>query len=73
MAEEKNKRRGRYWIFLQSLIKVTWIKKYLDKNNRGKRRKFIFDFHLEKFDYGLLYTNNLNKMDTIKTSETSFL
>lgn len=53
--------------FFNKALKVTWIKKYLDKNNRGKCRKFLFDFHLEKLGYGLLFTNNLNKMDANKT------
>lgn len=52
---------------------MTWIKKYLDKNNRGKWGKFLFDFHLEKLGYGLPFTNNLNKIDTINTLKTSFL
>lgn len=52
--------------FFNKVLKVTWIKKYLDKNNRDKW-KFIFDFRLGKLDCGLPFTGNLNKMDTIKT------
>ena len=73
MPAEKNKRRGRYIEFFNKALKVTWIKKYLDKNNRGKCWKFLFDFHLEKLGYSLLFTNNLNKMDLIKTLKTRFL
>jgi len=46
-------------------LKATWIKKYLDTENRGKW-KFFFDIELEKFGYTLPFTSNLNKKDTGK-------
>jgi len=52
--------------FNKSLLKTTWIKKYLDESNRGKWKDF---FELEIGNYGgsFVSTGNLNKHDTLKT------
>ena len=47
-------------------LKATWIKKYLDKENRGKWKLF-FDLELEKSGGATVLTSNLNTKDTIKT------
>ena len=43
-------------------LKVTWIKKYLDLENKRKWKLF-FDQELEKFGNSLPFTSNLNKRD----------
>ena len=45
------------------LLKATWIKKYLDIENKGKWKLF-FDLELEKFGNSLPFKGNLNKEDT---------
>ena len=47
-------------------LKATWIKKYLDKENRGKWKLF-FDLELEKSGGATVLTSNLNTKDTIQT------
>ena len=47
-------------------LKATWIKKYLNKENRGKWKLF-FDLELEKSGGATVLTSNLNTKDTIKT------
>ena len=52
-------------------LKTTWIEKYLDNENQGKRKLF-FDLELETLGGNLLFTGNLNKKDTamaIRVSE----
>ena len=51
-------------------LKVTWIKKYLDSENKGKWKLF-FDLELEKFGNSLPFTSKLNKGDTGKFFKSS--
>ena len=44
-------------------LKATWVKKYLDKENRGKWKLF-FDKELQKYGGTLAFMSNLNKEDT---------
>ena len=44
-------------------LKATWVKKYLDKENRG-RWKLFFDKELQKYGGTLAFMSNLNKEDT---------
>ena len=48
------------------ILKAIWIKKYLDKENRGKWKLF-FNLELEKSGGAIVLTSNLNTKDTIKT------
>ena len=49
-------------LFTKSL-KTSWIKKYLDDSNRGKWKDF-FELELKKYGGKLVFTCNLNKLDT---------
>ena len=46
-------------------LKTAWIKKYLDDSNRGKWKDF-FELELRKYGGKLVFTCNLNKLDTSK-------
>ena len=46
-------------------LKVTWIKKYINPTNVGKR-KSLFNFSLNKLGRQLVFQGNLDKKDTIK-------
>ena len=50
---------------LSKSLKATWIKKYLDEENRGKW-KYFFDLELERHGGSIVLTSNLNKKDTIE-------
>ena len=49
-------------LFTKSL-KTAWIKKYLDDSNHGKWKDF-FELELRKYGGKLVFTCNLNKLDT---------
>jgi len=51
-------------------LKTTWIKKYLDKNNKGKW-KIFFDITLKKYGCQNFFSYNLNVRDTVSTITTS--
>ena len=51
-------------------LKTTWIKKYLDNNNKGKW-KFFFDKTLIKYGCQKLFSYNLNIRDTLSITTTS--
>ena len=46
-------------------LKTAWIKKYLDDSNLGKWKDF-FELELRKYGGKLIFTCNLNKVDTSK-------
>ena len=46
-------------------LKATWIKKYIDPTNIGKR-KSLFNFSLNQLGRQLVFQGNLDKKDTIK-------
>jgi hypothetical protein len=46
-------------------LKTAWIKKYLDDSNHGKWKDF-FELELRKYGGKLVFTCNLNKLDTSK-------
>ena len=46
-------------------LKTAWIKKYLDDSNCGKWKHF-FELELRKYGGKLVFTSNLNKLDTSK-------
>ena len=68
----KRTAKRRFWLVelnqcVSSQIKYpTWIKKYLDKENRGKWKLF-FGLELEKSGGAIVLTSNLNAKDTNKT------
>ena len=47
-------------------LKTTWIRKYLDTSNHGKRKEFV-ELDLEKYGENLIFRGNLNKSDSLKT------
>ena len=51
-------------------LKTTWIKKYLDKNNKGKW-KIFFDITLKKYGCQNFFSYNLNVRDALSTITTS--
>ena len=51
-------------------LKTTWIKKYLDNNNKGKW-KIFFDITLKKYGCQNFFSYNLNVRDTLSTITTS--
>ena len=51
-------------------LKTTWIKKYLDNNNKGKW-KIFFDITLKKYGCQNFFSYNLNFRDTLSTITTS--
>ena len=52
------------------LLKITWIKKYLDTENQGKWKLF-FDLELGTLGGKIALTGNLNKKDTTSTAKAS--
>ena len=52
-------------------LKITWIKKYLDNNNKGKSWKIFFDVDLKKYGCQSFFSYNLNVRDTLSTTTTS--
>ena len=51
-------------------LKTTWIKKYLDNNNKGKW-KIFFDIALKNYGCQNVFSYNLNVRDTSSTIATS--
>ena len=51
-------------------LKITWIKKYLDNNNKGKW-KIFFDVELKRYGGQSFFSYNLNVRDTLSTITTS--
>ena len=51
-------------------LKTTWIKKYLDNNNKGKW-KIFFDIALKNYGCQNFFSYNLNVRDTSSTIATS--
>ena len=51
-------------------LKITWIKKYLDNNNKGQW-KIFFDKDLKKYGCQSFFSYNLNVTDTLSTITTS--
>ena len=51
-------------------LKTTWIKKYLDNNNKGKW-KIFFDKTLKKYGCQNFFSYNLNVRDTLLIITTS--
>ena len=51
-------------------LKTTWIKKYLDNNNKGKW-KIFFDITFKKYSCQNFFTYNLNVRDTVSLITTS--
>ena len=51
-------------------LKITWIKIYLDNNNKGKW-KIFFDKDLKKYGCQSFFSYNLNVRDTLTTITTS--
>ena len=51
-------------------LKITWIKEYLDNNNKGKWKMF-FDVDLKKHGCQKFFSYNLNVRDTLSTITTS--
>ena len=47
-------------------LKITWIKEYLDNNNKGKW-KIFFDVDLKKHGCQSFFSYNLNVRDTLST------
>ena len=49
-------------------IKIRWIKKYLDNNNKGKwKMDIVFDVDLQKHGCRSFFSYNLNVRDTLST------
>jgi len=55
---------------LNKSLKTTWIKKYLDNNNKGKW-KIFFDITLKKYGCQNFFSYNLNVKDILSTITTS--
>ena len=53
-------------------LKTTWIKKYLDNNNKGKW-KIFFDKTLKKYGCQNFFSHNLHVRDTLSTTSDAFL
>ena len=51
-------------------LKITWIKKHLDNNYKGKW-KIFFDKNLKKYGCQSFFSYNLNVRDTLSTITTS--
>ena len=51
-------------------LKTTWIKKYLDNNNKGKW-KIFFDITFKKYSCQNFFSYNLNVRDTVSLITTS--
>ena len=51
-------------------LKTTWIKKYLDSNNKGKW-KIFFDITLKKYGCRNFFSYNFNVRDTLSIITTS--
>ena len=56
--------------FFNKSLKTTWIKKYLDSNNKGKW-KIFFDITLKKYGCQNFFSYNLNVRETLSTITTA--